>query len=160
MSTKTNNITATKRVCRDCGEEKDIAHYEVKSYITKTKITYQKRCRLCLLAHRRNQQKRLELKWLYGLSLHEYEAKWSQQKGVCSICKKPELQKTVSGKPKSLTVDHNHKTGKNRGLLCMVCNVFLRVLEDVPDWEKKAKKYLDKHSNRPPDAQRDLLGSV
>jgi hypothetical protein len=52
----------------------------------------------------------------YGLSLKGYATLFKKQKGVCGICQNPP-------KPgRNLHVDHNHKTGKVRGLLCFKCN--------------------------------------
>lgn len=61
------------------------------------------------------------LKKLYGISLEEYKAMLSKQKGKCAICRKP---------PKGrLHVDHDHKTGRVRGLLCQICNLRVGTLE-------------------------------
>lgn len=57
------------------------------------------------------------------------------KRGVCAICEKPEM---VSGR--RLAIDHNHKTGKIRGLLCSRCNMFLGQLEAD---EKLTRKILD-----------------
>lgn len=55
----------------------------------------------------------------YGISLDEYEAMCSRQSGKCYLCNKEELG------GKRLAVDHNHETGKVRGLLCRRCNTGL-----------------------------------
>lgn len=58
------------------------------------------------------------------LTLKECEAErqklFDKQDGRCDICQKKE-----SHFAKRLAVDHNHKTGKVRGLLCYRCNKFL-----------------------------------
>ncbi len=54
---------------------------------------------------------------LYGITIEEYDAMVKSQGGVCKICKRP-----FSGKPRNLCVDHDHDTGRNRGLLCFKCN--------------------------------------
>ena len=56
------------------------------------------------------------LKKLYNISDTEYLKILELQGGVCAICKRP----PESGK--HLCVDHCHKTGKLRGLLCTKCN--------------------------------------
>lgn len=55
------------------------------------------------------------LRRVYGISLAQYNKQLKKQKGVCWICFRPP-------KRLRLAVDHNHKTGKIRGLLCMICN--------------------------------------
>lgn len=49
----------------------------------------------------------------YGISLEEYEIILAFQDGVCYICKRPPKPGQV------LAVDHNHKTQKVRGLICL-----------------------------------------
>lgn len=61
----------------------------------------------------------------YGLSLKDYDALHAAQKGVCAICKLPE-----AGKNERLSVDHDHRTNKVRGLLCNSCNVGIGRLKD------------------------------
>ena len=59
------------------------------------------------------------------------------QGNSCAIC---------GAKPKGrrLAVDHDHKTGKIRGLLCMPCNTALGKFRDDPKLLRKAIKYLEK----------------
>lgn len=55
----------------------------------------------------------------YGYTIEQYDALYKAQGGVCYICGK------ATGKKRRLAVDHDHKTGKVRGLLCKVCNRFI-----------------------------------
>jgi hypothetical protein len=71
----------------------------------------------------------------YGITEQQYEMLLEVQGGVCAICK----QSCPSGR--MLAVDHDHNTGRVRGLLCMVCNNKLGHLENK-DWIEKAMKYL------------------
>ena len=52
----------------------------------------------------------------YAITIEEYEQIFEQQKGVCAICGGNNLDN------RRLSVDHNHKTGIIRGLLCNSCN--------------------------------------
>src|SRR6266702_1023137 len=71
--------------------------------------------------HRKNKKSRLQCR--YGLTEEDYNKKYEQQNGVCAICKKPEtILHNITKKVMSLSVDHSHITGKNRDLLCHVCN--------------------------------------
>ena len=73
----------------------------------------------------------------YGINItpKEYLKLLKKQNGVCAICGKTNKSK------KDLAVDHNHETGKVRGLLCTWCNTHIEVIE-LWEWFKKAKMYL------------------
>lgn len=78
----------------------------------------------------------------YKLNSDNYSMLIKEQNNVCKICDKQESG-MFQGKQKQLSVDHNHSTGKIRGLLCSSCNVGLGVFKDSPDLLRKAIKYLD-----------------
>lgn len=61
---------------------------------------------------------------LYRLIPEEYDKILKYQGGVCACCGKPP-------KAKRLAVDHDHKTGRIRGLLCWPCNHALGILRDA-----------------------------
>lgn len=69
------------------------------------------------------------LKRQYGITYGEYMAMSAAQGGRCKVC--GELP-TVVGKKRALHVDHCHKSGKIRGLLCHQCNVSIGLLKDDP----------------------------
>lgn len=83
------------------------------------------------------------LKTNYGLSVQDYAKMFNSQNGVCKICKKPETT-IIKNARISLSVDHCHKTGKVRGLLCRHCNNAIGLLWDDPKLLKSALKYLEK----------------
>jgi hypothetical protein len=85
-------------------------------------------------------KKREELKRLYNLTLEEYVEIYKSQGEVCAICKRNCKTK------KSLSVDHNHATGKVRGLLCNTCNTALGMFLDSPVLLKRASDYLERDS--------------
>lgn len=67
---------------------------------------------------------------LYGITQEQYEDLLRQQDGVCAICKKLNVHKHhLSGEVPRLFIDHDHLTGRVRGLLCMGCNSKLGWLE-------------------------------
>lgn len=85
------------------------------------------------------------VKYTSGFSEDEYLQKFEEQKGLCAICRKPERVKaTGKMEPRSLAADHNHETGKHRGLLCALCNTALGKFEDSPDRLRAALDYLEK----------------
>ncbi|MGA8903747.1 MAG: endonuclease domain-containing protein [Candidatus Bathyarchaeia archaeon] len=57
----------------------------------------------------------------YGITEDEYHKMAAEQKQRCRICGRT---------PKTLTIDHNHETGKVRGLLCRRCNLVVGILEN------------------------------
>lgn len=70
-----------------------------------------------------NEAKNAYLKRKFKLSFDEHKILFNRQGGRCAIC--GETEKIIdhrSGEPRMLAVDHNHVTGKNRGLLCNNCN--------------------------------------
>lgn len=74
----------------------------------------------------------------YGLSLDQYEALLIAQDYKCKICKHEEGER---GRAK-LAVDHDHKTGKIRGLLCDPCNRGIGMLLDDPNIILNAYQYI------------------
>jgi hypothetical protein len=88
-------------------------------------------------------QRELNLKKLYGLDLNAYEALLNSQGGVCAICGEP--PRGEGRNQKHLHVDHDHASGKNRGLLCGGCNTAMHKLEKDPDWGIKALNYLARY---------------
>lgn len=78
-----------------------------------------------------------KLKREFGITLEEYDSVLQNQGGVCAICGK------VPSESKPLGVDHNHETGKVRGLLCDNCNLILGLAHDNSDILSKAAIYLE-----------------
>lgn len=81
------------------------------------------------------------LKKKYGLTLEDYYALLHRQGGKCGICGTED-----SGK-KSFHVDHCHKTGVVRGLLCFNCNTGIGKLGDCPDVISKAAEYVRRYAH-------------
>lgn len=151
-------------VCRDCNQEKQAEEFNRDS---STKTGRSRYCRKCWVDRRVRQheadkadpermKRRLKknLAWgrknmrkrnnrfLYGLEEEEYQAILDRQGGVCAICRNPE--RTVkNGKVCNLSVDHDHKTGKVRGLLCNSCNNLLGRAKDDPNTLRAAATYLE-----------------
>jgi hypothetical protein len=70
----------------------------------------------------------------FGLTIAEYEEMLSSQGGGCAIC-----GDEVDG---SMHVDHDHVTGKVRGLLCVRCNNALGQFQEDPALLMRALAYL------------------
>lgn len=77
--------------------------------------------------------KRWRRKNLYGITTRQYENMLEQRGGKCPICGRPDAAPHI---------DHCHKTGKVRGLLCRRCNIALGMLLDNPHACLRAAVYL------------------
>jgi hypothetical protein len=75
-----------------------------------------------------------------------YEKLLLLQDGKCAICLEPETRRTASGAQRALSADHDHTSGKVRGLLCNRCNQALGRFNDSPDLFIKAAEYLTSYS--------------
>ncbi len=73
---------------------------------------------------------------MFGLAPGEYARLYAAQGGRCYICE------WATGKTKRLAVDHNHKTGEVRGLLCGPCNEMLGRFRDNPVRFLRGYEYL------------------
>lgn len=71
----------------------------------------------------------------FGVTQEEYDRMLEAQNGVCAVC-------GGSNKGKGLCVDHDHITGKVRGLLCHKCNLALGMAEDNLETLKNLVTYL------------------
>ncbi len=82
-----------------------------------------------------------ERKRNYGMSQKQFDIMLKKQSGACAICKKPETAQ-YRGKPRRLSVDHDHSTKKIRGLLCSRCNLGIGLFMHNKDLLEKAILYL------------------
>ncbi len=103
------------KFCENCKE------YKARTDFTDMNIQSKDICNGC----KRNKQRDTYYKENYDITLEEYNDFYINQDGRCFIC--TEHQSRLS---KRLAVDHNHKTGKVRGLLCSKCNTALGLLQD------------------------------
>jgi len=102
-------------------------------------------CKDCCSSRTRNnynyeKQREYLLKKKYGITTEKYDKMLSEQDYKCYICHKHEDKLD-----RSLAVDHCHKTGKVRGLLCGNCNRFLGQIDDNVNIAERLLNYLNKH---------------
>lgn len=82
----------------------------------------------------------------YGITLDQYNSMFEAQEGKCAICKKVEtLIDHRSKKVKNLAVDHCHKTGKVRELLCCNCNKAFGFIGENLEILTRMIEYAKKH---------------
>jgi hypothetical protein len=73
------------------------------------------------------------------MTIEQYDAMLEAQGGGCFICGRPPRDDI------SLHVDHDHSTGKIRGILCFCCNNALADFQEDPSLLRKAVEYLSSH---------------
>lgn len=122
--------------CADCGVEFDPG----------TRGAVREVCRECAdERHRtrvRSQRWQKGLREKYSMTVEEYHELLEAQGGVCAICGTE--QTTGRGSENNhFSVDHDHKTGAVRGLLCHACNTAIGLLQDSPTLLHSAIKYLE-----------------
>jgi hypothetical protein len=83
----------------------------------------------------------------YGIDFKRYAEIWDEQKGCCAICAMSFGPFGTSENAKEMAyIDHDHVTGKVRGLLCNNCNAGLGHFFDTIERLETAINYLRKHS--------------
>jgi hypothetical protein len=102
-------------------------------------------CEWCAARRKANNQEQKLTKRCrtYGITPTDYQAMHKAQGGCCAICRRP-----GNGRWKELAIDHDHKTGAVRGLLCGSCNKAIGCLLDDPSVVRAAAAYLER--SRPP----------
>jgi hypothetical protein len=116
--------------CKRCGEEKAAEQFpnlRCGRYL----------CQVCLRAEQAEQQLRRQ-----GSSSERYRELLEAQNTKCAICGVMEGHRSRYGKVCRLAVDHDHRTGKVRGLLCNNCNRGLGRFKDSIENLEAALRYL------------------
>jgi hypothetical protein len=149
------NIGEPKRRCARCKQVKAVSDF-VKNKNAKNGLSpYCKGCgrQQGKEKYGKPNQKKSSLIWRlkrnFGLTLEEYEAMRARQNDLCAICQRPEgVIGPRSTKIMSLSIDHDHKTGKVRELLCHHCNNAIARMQDNHEWMIRAAQYILKHKNK------------
>ncbi|MCC9708657.1 endonuclease VII domain-containing protein [Streptomyces sp. MNU76] len=115
--------------CRGCGQVKPHSEWHRK------REGFAGRCKACRTAARPAEHLRRK----YGLTEADRDELIASQGGVCCIC----LSAPAAH------VDHCHKTGRVRGVLCFNCNAGLGLLRDDPDALNRAADYLEGNAWKP-----------
>lgn len=139
-----------KKICTTCNQNKPVKLFNKDNRLS---AGYTAQCKSCRNkqtrkyywseqgeeARKKNKENTRNWRYLrdYGITTEDYNKLYQAQKGKCAICG----GKQTSGE--NLDVDHNHKTGEVRGLLCHSCNKGIGLLKDSPRILKLALKYLE-----------------
>ena len=164
----------THKVCVDCKEDKQVSEYYSMGFRKSGSRKLRSCCKKCsdkrtsdyIKSHKKscteysmeynkkyyrdnrdkvlkyyhdNKDKLLEQKYKrkYGVTVEQVDETYKKQNGLCAICKvRP-----------AINIDHNHLTGRFRGILCGVCNRGLGMFYDDPLVLSSAITYLEKDSD-------------
>lgn len=124
-----NRVKNSRKSCAKCGEKKHLDQFYKNKKSFDGRTSYCKACsRACQeISCKKDSSYRhaAQIKTKYNLSRKEYDDLLKGQRGRCAICRQP-FDRTPN-------VDHNHRTGKVRGLLCKSCNMGLgNFLDKIP----------------------------
>lgn len=120
---------ANTKICRICGKRKPLSEF----YFRKDNGTYRAECKDCL----KDKTRQRNTGWTHDA----YEEAFKKQHGRCAICGK----KLNSTRYTRFAGDHDHKTGKTRGLLCTKCNTALGLVDEDITTLKNMITYIDKY---------------
>jgi hypothetical protein len=136
------------QACTQCGELKPLSTFS----LLKNGLR-ERRCSRCKRKHLTPRAMRnYYLRSKFGITHEEWVALYEGQGGLCAICEDP-LPLTEA----RCHTDHDHKTGKVRGILCPACNHGLGHFRDNPKIARAAANYLDRHrENSAPEIGSDL----
>ncbi len=145
------------QICLDCGVEKQITDFWKRGSPRKDGTyayrAYCKECgtdkRLDIYHNQGGKQKQKQRSFKnnlkkYGITPETYQELFNLQEGKCAICFSSEV--SVARRSYNLFVDHDHETGKVRGLLCHHCNTGLGHFRDKTEVLQEAIRYLNAHS--------------
>lgn len=146
-------LTLSSKKCPCCGEVKPTTGF------TRNKVNgkwgFHSYCKACVNKKTKKYQldnpekckitkRKQNLKKRYGLTVEDIERMLKNQNYKCAICgREIFLHGDSVDKNKIARVDHNHETGKVRGLLCNDCNRGIGLLKDNPMLLANAIKYLE-----------------
>ncbi len=128
--------------CRNCNTWKTMGQFHKNKNSKDGRVWRCEKCRSLRVEKKvqfRHSRKRRNKHLLskYGISIKEYDVLLADQSGCCAICG-VHYTETAS----ALAIDHDHKTGQVRGLLCLQCNLGIGGLQDNIDLLASAASYL------------------
>lgn len=137
-------VTNNKKICTKCQQEKTLDHFHKNPGCIANIHSW---CKECVLNQNKVKHKeRLEsrLRRSYGLSVEAFHEMLEKQKQCCAICETP-FASFGKDEERNTHVDHDHVSGKVRGLLCPHCNRGIGSFKDNPQSLRRAALYLEPH---------------
>lgn len=133
-----------QKICPKCSTDKPLSAF---SKNKSRKDGLNGWCKSCLYGPCSDAQKKDKtgnrnklLKSRYGIDIQDFNTMFLKQEGKCGICGKHQGQLS-----RTLSVDHDHATGKVRELLCDLCNRAIGYLKEDENLLLAAIEYLRRH---------------
>lgn len=143
-----SGVSGRSKICPGCKISKPFEEYHRNSSRRDGRCFHCKDCHLIRSrayskAKDRNANRARMLKVNYGITEEEYLHMFVRQGGVCACCGGEETKfSNRAGAIMNLSVDHCHKTGRVRALLCNECNTALGMLHEDPERVECLMKYV------------------
>lgn len=137
---------STTKICTKCNTEKELDYFHRNKG---GKYGTHNQCKECRKLYRGDWHIRYKdtrhrdttYKYQYGIGLDDVDSMLKDQGYLCKICSKPVHYNNRTG-----CVDHNHQSGKVRGILCYTCNSALGKFKDSEELLTKAINYLKENN--------------
>jgi hypothetical protein len=129
--------------CNKCGDTDPVNFYAyLPTHCKKCQHEYQLHYRRRNASARVTKDKKYSIKKRYGITPEEFERLHLTQDERCAICRRLAVEAGIAHSRQHLHIDHDHATGKVRGLLCNSCNRALGYAQDDPDILEAMAVYL------------------
>jgi len=149
MNLEQNNNHVESKICKYCNKLQEFNQFGTYQIKGRSYKNYRLKCNTCRRTEEAERYKKFpeiqikmkerskiySLNKSYGLTLEDVQHRKVQQNFRCAICKHE----------KNLCVDHDHKSGRNRGMLCKSCNFGIGYFHDNVDNLIHAIEYLKEY---------------
>ena len=140
------------RTCKICNEAKPLTEF-YQTVRNGEPYGYHGKCKSCYVKKQQENYDQIKkrdenLKRVYGIGIEEYNTLLEKQNNRCAICESTDPKGRKSGRGGGVDVfyvDHDHKTGNVRGLLCNICNRTMGYVGENSNVLEEMIKYLQKH---------------
>jgi len=139
-------LPVISKKCSRCGKEKPASEF----YTSMSTVSgLSSHCKICVSVSSKdrynlNKTRETSLQRMYGITVEDYDTLLKEQSGKCAVCGSENPGRHDA---KNFAIDHDHDTGKIRGLLCQGCNIGIGHLDDDPERLEAAAAYLRKHKH-------------
>ena len=138
-----------EKTCRECGITKPETEF-IKTHLeprNRKRFRRSPYCHACRKIVDARANRAGNLRREFGITLEQYDALLKAQGGRCAICGGDQTRAT-RGTTHHLCVDHDHRTGEVRGLLCVPCNAMLGNAQESSVILDIARAYLDSYASQ------------